>query len=78
MSNKEKEQEQAQKLIDYSLNLLAIQYNSEGVVMSKKECIPKAKIVARSHINFLLGNSECNKQFYFYWKNVEFEIDNTF
>ena len=64
--------DEAQKLINYSMNLLSIQYNSDGVVMKRRECLPKARMIARSHINFSIINAP---HLYGYWKKVEEELD---
>lgn len=69
---------EAQKLIDYSLNLLAIQYNSEGKVMKRTDCLPKARMIARSHINFSINQGGFAPHLYEYWKKIYEEIDNCF
>ena len=67
--------DEAQKLINYSLNLLSIQYNSDGIVMKRSECLPKAKMIARSHISFSINQGGFAPHLYDYWKKVEDEID---
>ena len=67
--------DEAQKLINYSLNLLSIQYNSDGIVMKRSECLPKAKMIARSHISFSINQGGFAPHLYDYWKKVEDELD---
>lgn len=73
--NKMDYKEEAQKLINYSLNLLSIQYNSDGVVMKRSESLPKARMIARSHISFSINQGGFAPHLYDYWKKVEEEID---
>ena len=67
--------DEAQRLINYSMNLLSIQYNSDGVVMKRRECLPKARMIARSHISFLINQGNFAPHIYDYWKKVEEELD---
>jgi hypothetical protein len=71
------EKEQAKILMDYSFNLLSIEYDSRGRVMNRTECLPKAKMIARSHITFLLYEGNLNADVYYYWVKVQREIDQT-
>jgi len=66
---------EAQKLINYSINLLSIQYNSDGVVMKRMECLPKARMIARSHISFSINQDGFPPHLYDYWKKVDDELD---
>ena len=68
----------AQKLINYSLNLLSIQYNSEGKVMNRRECLPKAKMIARSHLSFIIKNDLVDENKIKKYREIELEIDNCF
>jgi len=70
--------EEAQNLINYALNLLSIQYNSDGIVMKRSECLPKARMIARSHISFAINKGYLASHIYDYWKKVEQEIDRCF
>jgi hypothetical protein len=74
MNHKEK----AQKLVDYSLNLLSIQYNSDGGIMTRSECLPKAKMIAISHISFTMYQASFSPDSYDYWEKVKEEIDKCF
>ena len=71
------EKEQAKILMDYSFNLLSIEYDSRGRVMNRTECLPKAKMIARSLITFLLYEGNLNADVYYYWTKVRKEIDKT-
>jgi hypothetical protein len=71
------EKEKAKILMDYSFNLLSIEYDSRGTVMNRTECLPKAKMIARSHITFLLYEGNLNPDVYYYWLKVQREIDQT-
>ena len=66
--------DEAQKLINYSMNLLSIQYNSDGVVMKRRECLPKARMIARPHISFSINQGGAPR-LHDYWKKVEEELD---
>ena len=68
-------QQEAQKLVDYCLNLLSIQYNSDGVVMTRSRCLPKAKMIARSHISFLIAKGGFATDRYDYWLKVQDQIE---
>lgn len=68
-------QQEAQKLVDYCLNLLSIQYNSDGVVMTRSRCLTKAKMIARSHISFLIAKCEFTTDRYDYWLKVQDQIE---
>lgn len=70
--------DEAQKLVNYSLNLLSIQYNSDGIVMKRSECLPKAKMIARSHIYFSINQGGFAPHLHDYWKKVEDELDRCF
>jgi hypothetical protein len=67
--------EEAQKLINYAINLLSLQYNSDGVLMKRSECLPKAKMIARSHISFAVNQGGFAPHLYSYWEKVKEEID---
>lgn len=75
INNKMDYKDEAQKLINYSMNLLSIQYNSDGVVMKRSECLPKARMIARSHISFSINQGGFAPHLYDYWKKVEEELD---
>lgn len=68
--------EEAQKIIDHSINLLSIMYNSDGKVMKRKDCLPKAKMIARQQISFCFNNGGFAPHLYDYWVKVQDEIDN--
>lgn len=75
INNKMDYKDEAQRLINYSMNLLSIQYNSDGVVMKRRECLPMARMIARSHISFLINQGNFAPHIYDYWKKVEEELD---
>ena len=68
----------AQKLVDGCLNTLSIQYDSDGKVMKRHECLPKARMFARNHINFALNCGGIPPHMIEYWVKVKEEVDNTF
>lgn len=67
--------DEAQKLINYSMNLLSVQYNSDGGVMKRSECLPHARMIARSHVSFLINKGNLEPHQYDYWRKVEEELD---
>ena len=63
--------ERAQELVNHCLRLLPPQYNSDGEVMKRSECLPLARMLARSHIMFLKRRAEID-----YWEKVGEELGN--
>lgn len=68
-------QQEAQKLVDYCLNLLSIQYNSDGVVMTRSRCLTKAKMIAKSHISFSIAKGGFPPDSHDYWLKVQEQIE---
>jgi len=67
--------EEAQRLVNYAINLLSIQFNSDGAVMKRSKCLTKAKMIAKSHISFAMNQGGFAPHLYSYWEKVKEEID---
>jgi hypothetical protein len=69
----------AQNLVDYVFNMLSIQYDSDGKVMSRKNCLPKIRMIARSHVSFLISQGRFSPENPIeYWIAIREEIDNRY
>jgi hypothetical protein len=67
--------EQAQSLIDKAIKILSAQYNSEGKQMSRSQCIPKAKMIARDNVGILMSVIGREHKAWSFWNDVNEQID---